>query len=355
MSGMTLVRTAAVGLCLVAGCRDLPPNVDPPDARGPADPPDARRFPDAPPGQDYCNATDPRTVPVTVHATPEAGEAPYVDLLASATESIDLSVYLMGYGGILEQLKAKASAGIPVRVILDEYKRDTNQRYFDELAAAGADVRWSDPAWSYFHAKYFIVDGRAATISTGNYSKYYSIDRERNFVAVDEDPADLADLQRIFEADWTGAGGELELACTRLVVSPINARARLIALIESAQSTLEIESMQFADTGVREAVRGRVLAGVTVRALLADPDWIDANVAGADYLQALGVTVKYIPHLHTKVIIADGTAAYVGSENLSWTSLEQNREVGLVLVEESSIAPMRTTFEADWAAGVELP
>jgi len=315
---------------------------EPPDGQPVADAPDA----------DFCAATDPRTVPVTVVATPEAGEVPYTDALARAETSIDVAIYLMGYGGILDTLEAKARAGVRVRVLLDAYKRDTNQKYFDRLAAAGAQVKWSSPRFSHFHGKWFVVDGEVAVLSTGNYSKTYSIDRERNFVVTDRDPADLADLVALFEADWTGAAATLD--CTRLVISPINARARILAVIAGARSTLAIESMQLADGDVREAVRQRVLAGVDVRVLLADASWIDANASAVTYLRELGVPVKWIPHLHAKAIVADGAVAYVGSENLSQTSLDKNREVGVVIVEPASLAPLASTFEVDWAAGVEF-
>lgn len=304
---------------------------------------------DAYAGPDFCNATDPRETPIEIYPTPESSEAPYVDALATAQTSIDVSIYLMGYGGILDQLQAKARAGVKVRAILDVGKQATNQKYYDLLAGAGAAVKWSSPAFDYFHNKFFVVDGKVAVLSTGNFSKSYSIDLERNFAAVDRDPADLADLTAVFEADWTGA--PLAMPCTRMVISPINARQRILDVIASAQHTLLVESMQFADTGVREAVKRRIQAGVEVRALLADASWIDANAAAATYLKDLGVTVKYIPHLHTKVLVADGKTAYVGSENFSYTSLEKNREVGVVLVEASSVAPLVSTFEKDWAVG----
>ena len=140
-----------------------------------------------------------------------------------------------------------------------------------------------------------------------------------------------------------------------MVVSPINARERILALIASAHETLEIESMQFADTEVRAAVKARIDAGVAVRILLADPGWIDANASAATFLRGLGVEPKMIPHLHTKAIIADGARAYVGSENLSWTSLDKNREVGVIVTEATSIAPLAETFDADYAAGVAFP
>lgn len=302
--------------------------------------------------QDFCSATDPRTVPVAIVATPEAGERPYLDVLEPAQTSIDVQVYLMGYGGILDQLLAKARAGVTVRVILDRAKIDTNQKYYDMLVAAGAEVKWSDPRFVFQHSKFILVDNKVFVISTGNFSKTYSIELERNFVATVRDPADVADLVTLFETDWQA--GTLAMPCTRLVVSPINARERILDLIASAQSTLEIESMQFGDSAVREAVKQRVMAGVSVRALLADANWITANTYAADYLETLGVPVKWIPHLHTKVVVADGAHAYVGSENLSTNSLDNNREVGVIVTDTSSTAPLMTTFETDWAAGTSF-
>ena len=334
-------------LALLCACATTKAPTDTPDA---ATEIDAKVIPDA--GPDFCNATDPRAVPVAIVPTPEAGEQPYLDALATAQSSIRVQIYEMGYGGILDQLVAKAGAGIDVRVMFDQSKKSVNQKYYDQLAAAGAHVKWSDPKFTYQHSKFFLVDASVAVLSTGNFSENYSIDLERNFVATDRDQADLADVLALFDADWDGATPEM--SCTRMIISPINSRSRLIELIDSAQTTLTIESMQFADTAVRDAVKARVMAGVSVRVMLAEASWITANAGAATFLQGLGVTVKSIPHLHTKAIVVDGTSAYVGSENLSYTSLDKNRELGVIVTDASSIAPIASTFEADWAIGTSF-
>ena len=329
-------------LALLAACKSPAPHEVPM--------PDAAVEPDA--GADFCNDTDPRAPAVAIAATPEAGEQPYLDALAGAQSKIRVEIYEMGYGGILDQLTAKAQAGVTVQIIFDTSEKSVNQKYFDALTAAGAQTAWSSPQFTYQHAKFFVVDDQVAVISTGNFSKQYSIDLERNFVATDKDPADLADLTALFDADWAGAAPAMD--CTRMIVSPINARSRVLDLIDGAKTTLTIESMQFADTAVRQHVAARVQAGVQVRAMLADAGWITANADAATFLKNLGVEVKYIPHLHTKVVVADGARAYMGSENFSYTSLDKNREVGVVVTEASSIEPLTATFEKDWAAGTDF-
>ena len=296
-----------------------------------------------------CTPDVPRVVPLQVWAEPDAGQTPFVDALATAGTSIRVMVYEMGYGSILDTLLQKAKAGVAVRVILDVSKQSINQKYFDQLTTAGAKVAWSDPQFTYMHAKAIVVDDAIAVISTGNYLAS-QMAKERNYVVRDEDPADVASLAGLFDADWTRAAPDL--SCTRLLVSPINARERLLALIASATTTLDIESMQFADTEVRAAVLERKNAGVAVRVILADTGWVSSNDAAATFLTQNGIAARYLvtPAVHVKAIAVDGARGYLGSENLSWTSLNKNREVGVIAYESDVLHTMGATFDQDWAA-----
>jgi phosphatidylserine/phosphatidylglycerophosphate/cardiolipin synthase-like enzyme len=285
---------------------------------------------------------------VPIFALPDSGEAPYVDVLSRAQSSIRVFGYLMGYGGILTTLKAKAGAGVKVRVILDQ-GQTANVKYYDELKAAGAEVLWSDPKFPYMHAKAMVVDDKEVVFTTGNYSKNYSVDVERNFVGHVTDPEDVADVAAIFDADWDRK--EPDMSCTRLLVSPLNSRDRLLTFIGSATKTLIVESMQFADQDVRAEVLARKVAGVDVRVLLAAPSWIDANYDAAALLKAQNIPVRWMsrPGVHVKAIVVDGQRAYLGSLNLSWTSISKNREIGIVTDHAPGVKVMTDTFETDWA------
>jgi phosphatidylserine/phosphatidylglycerophosphate/cardiolipin synthase-like enzyme len=323
---------------LLAGCAAGPPPLSPDDAA--VAPAADLAFAPA------CTPEVPRTSANRLAVFPDEGEQPFVDILMRAQKSVRVMVYLMGRGGVLDGLKARAKAGLPVRVILDQSQKDTNQKYFDELAAAGVDVTWSDPRFTYMHAKVILVDEREALVTTGNYS-VFQIEKERNFGVVVTDPADIAVLVALFDADW--ARKEPDLSCTRLLVSPVNARERLLAHIAGAKKTLLVHSMQFADRDVREAVAARKRAGVEVRALLADPGWIEANREGADFLAGIGAQARWRASVHVKAITVDGERAFVGSENLSWTSLTKNREVGVIVTERDAVRAISDVFEKDWA------
>jgi cardiolipin synthase A/B len=157
-------------------------------------------------------------------------------------------------------------------------------------------------------------------------------------------------LVKLFEADFTRT--EPDLSCTRLVVSPINSRTRIVELIMSAKKTIVVESMQLGDKDVRNALAARKAAGVDVRVILADPSWIDANVGAAEFLAASAIPARWMKTLgvHAKAISVDGKAAFVGSENLSWTSLTKNREIGVIASEPANVASIEATFDKDWAA-----
>jgi phosphatidylserine/phosphatidylglycerophosphate/cardiolipin synthase-like enzyme len=166
---------------------------------------------------------------------------------------------------------------------------------------------------------------------------------------VDKDAFDVKTLVTLFDADR--AHQVPDLSCTRLIISPANARARHLELLKAAQQTLTIESMQFSDGQVRQAVLERQQAGVAVRVLLAAPSWVSANASAGAWLKAHGVLARWrsSPSVHVKTFVIDGKTAFFGSENLSSTSLDKNREVGLATTEADALQLISSTFESDWA------
>jgi cardiolipin synthase A/B len=63
-----------------------------------------------------------------------------------------------------------------------------------------------------------------------------------------------------------------------------------------------------------------------------------------------GVQVREDPQLymHAKIIVVDNKVAFVGSDNISTQSLDQNRELGIIVSDSSVLHTLQTTFQNDW-------
>ncbi len=296
-----------------------------------------------------CTALTPRTVPLEAFVGPTGLQQRMTTLIDSAQSTLDVQMYLFTVKPLADRIAAAKQRGVGVRVILDP-DEPGNAAVEPILTGGGVTFRQATPLYTYSHAKYLIVDRSAVAIMSMNFN-VDAMSNERNYGVIDKDPEDVSDVQAIFDMDWAAAGNEApkpaDLTCTRLIVSPNNSRQRIIEHINSAKATLELELMYLSETSVRNAVGQAKMRGVNVRVILEDP--MDVSVA---YLTGLAIPVKFPPtsiFLHSKLIVADGVA-FVGSENMSITSMTKNREVGVLVLEPAQQAVIKQSFESDWTA-----
>ncbi|MBK9034027.1 MAG: phosphatidylserine/phosphatidylglycerophosphate/cardiolipin synthase family protein [Myxococcales bacterium] len=295
-----------------------------------------------------CDPDRARTAAPTVVIGPAALEDSVVALIDGAAGSIDVQMYSFTLTRIADRLIAADRRGVPVRVLLDGGQPE-NASIRTRLTGGGVEVRNAPAAFINAHAKYLVVDGARAFIESGNFTVAGMSD-QRNYAVDDRDPVDVADLATIFAADWGGTTATL--TCTRLVVTPGDSRLRIQTLIASATTSLDLALYYLSDSAIRAALLTAHNRGVAVRVLLAATSEIAENAAIATTLSQAGIPVRTLanPTMHAKVIIADNAAALIGSNNMSITSMRDNREVGVIVREPSAVTPTRTQFAADWAA-----
>ncbi len=328
-------RAAAVlAIALGAGCGGGGGDADATDA--------AVIEPDAP----ACDYATPRAVAPEVFWGPTGLENRVVDLIDGATGSIDLQMYSFTVDRIVDRLVAADRRGVTTRVLLDPSQ--LTPRTKTDLEAGGVEVKLAPAGFPNAHAKYLVIGGTTAVILSTNFTNA-GFDDQRNYGVIDRDPQDVADLAAIFAADW--AGQPATIGCSRLVTSPGDARARVLAMIAGAQRTLDAELFYITDSAVRQAIVSARARGVVVRVLLAHPDDMAENAAMADTLKAAGVSVKVMatPVVHAKLLVADGVAL-IGSHNMSPTSLRDNREVGVLVREGNAAGVAVQRFEQDWTS-----
>jgi cardiolipin synthase len=301
------------------------------------------------PSRPGTTPTSPGSVALLIE--PEAGSAAVIDLVASAHASLWMEMYLLTAGDAIGALADRARAGCDVRVILEPAPYQDaggNQPAFDQLSAAGVNVRWSTSRFTYTHAKSFIVDHSRLVILTLNLTGA-GLAGNREYAALDDDPTDVAAAEAIFAADQLGAPAAVPGG--RLVTSPESTRPSLLALIGDARSSLALETEELTDAAIVGALLDARARGVAVTLAWPGP----AATAGSSFLAlaAAGAVVRAAtaPPIHGKVAVADDRTLYLGSANLTPTSLDDNREMGLRLEQPAMAAQVAATVAGDAAAG----
>ncbi|MFJ9774534.1 phospholipase D-like domain-containing protein [Kitasatospora sp. NPDC101157] len=299
----------------------------------------------------------------TAHATgtytavvfPDQSHTVVYDLINSATRTVDVTMYELRDTTAVNDLIARQRAGVRVRVVLDGRHTSVNGSAYNALKAAGVGVTYSSSAFVYTHQKTVTVDGATSLILTGNLdATYYS--SSRDYGVIDTDANDVNAIEQVFAADYaktsiTPSDGD------NLVWSPTDSQDRLLALINGAQTSLDVEELEFGDQALVDAVAAAADRGVTVRVVGMDPgsygsSFDEVTAAGAKVVTYSSTTGLYV---HAKAIVADrGTSTakvFAGSENFSDNSLNNNRELGLIVSDSGVVNTIESTFATDFANG----
>ncbi len=290
--------------------------------------------------------------PPKVFIQPEDGRAPLFNLLRSARGQVDLTIYLLTDRDTIAMLKRTAQRGVRVRVLIEPEPfggGESNRRAARELQQSGVEVRFTSRAFRYTHQKSLIVDDRAGVIMTMNLT-YSSFTRNREYGVITYNPAHIAEMRTVFKADWERVPPDLPTLPT-LVWSPINARETILALIGAARERLDLEHQDLLDEEVVEALIRAARRGVEIRLIRPTPrENEDAELANVRRLRRAGARVRYMdsPRVHAKVIVVDRKKALIGSMNLTPTSLDFNRELGIVVSAPSALTPLLRQIDADW-------
>lgn len=302
----------------------------------------------------------------SVLVMPDMGVTPLLKAIQGAKTSVWLEIYMFTNHDLTETLVQalveRAKAGVDVKVMLESHPfvpnlapdaPSVNQDTINALTAGGVQVKGSNPEFKYTHEKGMIIDGKTAYIMTCNFTNS-AFTTNREYIVADTDPSDVSEVSKIFMADWNRVGYTPE--DPELVVSPTNSRAKILKLIDSAKKSILLECEYLTDPEVATHLGNRVKDGVSVRVLLSyqpkDPKTgRDSNAKEKELLASKGVHRVIFPRsikMHAKSIVVDNTRAFVGSENLTSNSLNNNRELGILVEDPAVLKVLSTTAEKDW-------
>ncbi|MHB1855589.1 MAG: phospholipase D-like domain-containing protein [Acidimicrobiales bacterium] len=280
---------------------------------------------------------------------PQDGMTPIYNLMSSARRSLDMAMYELSDSTAQQILIADHQRGVRVRVLLDKdyHGGSVNQTAYSALSSGGVQVAWANGS-EIFHQKTITVDDTVSAIMTGNLtSRYYSTTRD--FAVVDTEASDVTAIESVFATDWSGAAPSPGPGGGDLVWSP-GSEPELVSLIDSAHRSLVTENEEMDSSGIENALESDARRGVQVTVIMtSNSEWDSAFSS----LEAAGVHVVQYPdassalYIHAKVIDADGSGAFIGSENYSTASLDYNRELGLITSSSAVLGRLDTTLAGD--------
>ena len=284
---------------------------------------------------------------------PEQGTAPVMAMIQGAQKSIDLVMYEFKDKDIADALIAAEKRGVAVRVLVDHgyygAPDGMNDNLYAYLQNASVPIEWTPSSFALTHQKTMVVDNATALIMTFNFTpEYYATSRD--FGVTDTDPTDVKAIEDTFANDWNNVSAPNENG-TDLVWSP-GSENEMLLTINSAKTSLDVYNEEMADTPVIDALKAAVARGVTVRVVMTysttyKPAFAELEAAGVDVKTfGSGKTTLYI---HAKMILADDSEAFLGSENFSTSSLDSNRELGLFITDPAILASLKNTFDTDYA------
>ena len=253
-----------------------------------------------------------------------------------------------------------------------------------DLRRAGVEIRpyapirfpWFTPRTNRRnHRKIVVTDGRTAYLGGINIAKYYldgdGMGKWRDEHLRIEGDA-VADLQRLFLADWARSGGPrldpahyvaphriadmrpMQIAWAEEGPSRTTLADAFASVIHRAHRTIRLSSPYFMPPPcILDALRIASRRGVRVAVMI--PTCSDSRITdlasesyAADLLEAGAELYRYDNgFLHAKLLVADDTVASVGTANMDYRSLQDNLEVTAFVYDRATAASLAATFDRD--------
>jgi phosphatidylserine/phosphatidylglycerophosphate/cardiolipin synthase-like enzyme len=259
-------------------------------------------------------------------------------------------MYEMKDKTIADALADAQKRGVVVRVLLNQgyfgEEEAMNEPAYAYLKSEGIDVRWTPSIFALTHQKTLIVDKNKALIMTFNFApEYYTT--ARDFAILDTDQNDVSAIENTFTSDWNNQN-TLAQNGDDLVWSP-SAEGNLLLLIKSAKKELDIYNEEMADASIIDALISAEKRGVNVNVVMT---YESADKNAFTELKNAGVQMHLFHgekfYIHAKMVLVDDDYAFLGSQNFSYTSLNQNRELGIFLSDPTIINSLYKTFYTDF-------
>ncbi len=287
---------------------------------------------------------------------PDDSIQPVLEAIESAKINIRIKMFIFSDLVLIDAVIAASKRGVKVKVMLNPARRDgeeENETTHEILAAAGIDVKNSNPIFGLTHEKSMVVDDRIAFVKSLNWETK-NMTETRDYAIITSHPKEVEEIIMCFEADWDRKEfnpGEN----AHLIWCSGNGRARIARFIDEAMHTLFVQNERFQDLVIIERIVRAAERGVKVHVMVRPPHTLKKEklvegVGGLRIMNDVGIKIHKLKHLklHGKMLLADGCRAIVGSINLAPGSFDDRRELAIEVHDEDIVERLHEIAHFDW-------
>jgi phosphatidylserine/phosphatidylglycerophosphate/cardiolipin synthase-like enzyme len=287
---------------------------------------------------------------------PDDASTPIVNAISGAKKSLRIKMFVFSDPNLLDAVIAAHKRGVKVQVMLNPERRsgeEDNEATRKKLAKAGVAVKDSNPAVELTHEKSMIADDATAFVKSLNWATK-NLTETRDYAVVTDHKHEVDEIVEGFEADWArqkfDPGAE-----AHLIWCPINGRDRIAEFIDAAKHTLFVQNERYQDAVILERLVRAAERGVKIHVLARPPhslkkEKLVEGVGGLRILDDVGIKIHKLKglKLHGKMLLADGTAAIVGSINLAPGSFDSRRELAIEVRDDVVVERLHKIAKQDW-------
>ena len=287
---------------------------------------------------------------------PDDAAKPILEAIAGARGSLRVKMFVFSDPSLLAAVADARRRGVDVRVMLNPARRsgeEDNEETRRSLSEAGVEVIDSYPGVDLTHEKSMVVDESTAFVKSLNWATK-NLTETRDYAVVTNHRHEVEEILRCFEADWERKPfdpGE----SAHLVWCPVNGRDRIARFIDAAKHTLFVQNERYQDAVILERIVRAARRGVKVHVMARPPHALKTEklvegVGGLRILDDVGVKIHKLRglKLHGKMLLADDTAAIVGSINLAPGSFDSRRELAIEVHDSDVVERLEHIAKHDW-------
>lgn len=287
---------------------------------------------------------------------PDDAARPILDAIAGARGSLRVKMFVFSDPGLIAAVIDAKRRGVDVRIMLNPARRSGEEENEDtrrRLTEAGIEVIDSSPEVELTHEKSMVVDEETAYVKSLNWATK-NLTETRDYAVVTDHRHEVREIVECFEADWKREKFRPGDAA-HLIWCPVNGRDRISQFIDAARHTLFVQNERYQDAVVLERIVRAARRGVKVHVMARAPHTLKKEklvegVGGLRILDDVGVKIHKLRglKLHGKMLLADGTAAIVGSINLAPGSFDSRRELAIEVRDPDVVERLHEIAKHDW-------